>query len=156
MAAGPQLADLRLKDQRNDGEFHRADPAWRRRMQWLLGAIALLGVGALVALQLWLNGRAQAGDPAAFHRALTHLIAVLTLVLAAAAAIFGIWLFRLASATKAERRWPPSAMRTSSDVRIRYLTSADAMVMQMRAGAIGLALLAAALAAWGVWLLRAP
>jgi hypothetical protein len=45
-------------------------------------------------------------------------------------------------------------MRTSSDVRIRYLTSADALVTQMRGGAYGLALLALALFAWGGWLLR--
>ena len=45
-------------------------------------------------------------------------------------------------------------MRTSADVRIRYLTAADGLVVQMKVGAFALALLAAGLAGWGVWLVR--
>jgi hypothetical protein len=144
-----------MADQRHDGEFHRADPAWRRRMQLLLAAAVLLGAGALVALQMWLGGlRANGGDIAAYQRAIAEMLAGLGLVLAFVAAVFSAWLFRVAAATRAERRWPPSSMRTFSDVRIRYLTSADALVTQMKSGAIGLALLALGLAAWGAWLLR--
>ena len=124
-------------------------------MQLLLAAIVLLGAGALVALQMWLGGlRTQGGDIAAYQRTLAEVLAGVTFVFAFVAAVFAAWLFRLAAATRAERRWPPSAMRTSSDVRIRYLTSADALVSQMKGGAIGLALLAIGLAAWGAWLLR--
>jgi len=143
-----------LSEQRNNGEFHRADPAWRRRMQWLLGLTVLLGIGALLFLQAWLSK--VGGDAASAQHALARVLAFVCLGFALVAAIFALWLFRLASATRAERRWPPSAMRTSSDVRIRYLTSADALVMQMRAGAFALALTAIALGAWGAWLLRSP
>jgi len=75
-------------------------------------------------------------------------------VLAFVAICFAAWMFRLAAATRADRRWPPSSMRTSSDVRIRYLTSADALVTQLKAGALALVLTALALAGWGLWLLR--
>jgi hypothetical protein len=46
-------------------------------------------------------------------------------------------------------------MRTSADVRIRYLTSADTMVVQMKAGAFGLGLAALGLLGYGAWLMRA-
>jgi len=145
-----------LTEQRNNGEFHRADPSWRRLMQWLLAATVLVGIGALVGLQMWL------ADVEAHHKvgelgtSLSHVLAVLCIALALVAAAFSVWLFRVAAATRAERRWPPSGMRTSADVRIRYLTSADALVSQMKAGAFALAVVAAALLAWGTWLLRQP
>ena len=124
-------------------------------MQLVLAATVLAGAGALVALQMWLDGlRTHGGDIAAYQRALAEVLAGVTFVFAFFAAVFAVWLFRLAAATRAERRWPPTSMRTSSDVRIRYLTSADALVTQMKGGAIGLALLALGLAAWGAWLLR--
>jgi hypothetical protein len=78
----------------------------------------------------------------------------LCIALGVASAVFALWLFRLAARTRAERRWPPSAMRTSADMRIRYLTSADSLVVQMKAGAFALALAAAGMLGWGVWLLR--
>ena len=125
-------------------------------MQLALAATVVVGIGALVALHFWLGGlRADAGDVGAYQQALARVLAVVILVLAFFAAVFAAWLFRLAAATRAERRWPPSAMRTSSDVRIRYLTSADALVTQMKGGALALGLLALGLAAWGAWLLRA-
>ena len=43
-------------------------------------------------------------------------------------------------------------MRTSADVRIRYLTSADSLVTQLKATAIALGVLALLLCAWAVWL----
>jgi hypothetical protein len=141
-----------LKEQRTNGEFHRADPGRRRHMQWLLVATVLLAITGLVALQLWL-GRPHT-NAAAYTHTLTRGLASLCILLALAGAVFAIWLFRLAAATRADRRWPPASMRTSSDVKIRYLTSADALVMQMRGGAVALALVSLALAGWGVWLLR--
>ena len=141
-----------MKDQRNDGEFHRADPARRRQVQWLLAATLLLGVGGIAWLLAWM-GRTH-GDPAAFANALTRSLGVPCVVLALAGVALATWLFRLAAATRAERRWPPSSMRTTSDVRIRYLSSADALVAQMKGGAIELGLLSLALGALGAWLLR--
>jgi hypothetical protein len=44
-------------------------------------------------------------------------------------------------------------MRTSSDIRVRYLTSVDSLVNQFRAGAIALFVLAALLVVWAGWLL---
>jgi len=146
-----------LKDQRNNGEFHRADPGRRRHMQVLLVATVVVAVAALAGLHLWLSRLAAhaSGDPGAYHHALKLAMGGLCLVFALAAGVFAIWLFGLAKATHAERRWPPSSMHTSSDVRIRYLTSADALVAQMKGGAIVLALLALALGGWGIWVLRA-
>ena len=121
-------------------------------MQWLLVATVLLAIAGFAGLQMWLAR--PHGDPDAQQHALAHALGTLCLVLALAGAVFALWLFRLASATNAERRWPPASMRTSSDVKIRYLTSADALVTQMKGGAIALALLSIALAGWGAWLLR--
>jgi magnesium-transporting ATPase (P-type) len=147
-----------LTEQRHKGEFHRADPAWRRTVIVLLLVTAALGIGALVGLQYWLAGiqAKSGGDPVAYQHALTHALAILCFVLAVVALVFAVWTWRLAVATRADRRWPPSSMRTSSDVRIRYLTSADALVSQMKVGAFALVLVALALAAWGFWLLRLP
>ena len=145
-----------MSEQRNKGEYHRADPAWRRTVIGLLLAMVVLGVGALFGLRYWLDRmHAQAaGDVFAYHQSLAHALAGLCLALAFVAICFAAWMFRLAAATRADRRWPPSSMRTSSDVRIRYLTSADALVTQLKAGAFALLLTALALAGWGLWLLR--
>ena len=146
-----------MKEQRNKGEFHRADPAWRRRMQLLLGATAVVGVLAVLGLHLWLSrmeGRMVAGDILAYERALHQVMAAVCIAFALVAAAFAAWLFRLAAATRSERRWPPSSMRTSADMQIRYLTSADLLVTQMKAGAFFLALVAMALVAWGAWLFK--
>ena len=43
-------------------------------------------------------------------------------------------------------------MRTSADVRIRYLTSADSLVTQLKATALALGILALLLCAWAIWL----
>jgi hypothetical protein len=148
-----------LKDQRHNGEFHRADPAWRRRMQGVLAVSALLGLAAIAALYVWLSrmdARLSAGDLFAYVRALNQIMAGVCIAIGLAAAAFAAWMFRLAAATRAERRWPPSTMRTSADMQIRYLTSADALVTQMRAGAFVLAVLAIGLLAWGAWLLLKP
>jgi hypothetical protein len=143
-----------MKDLRNSGEYHKADPGWRRRMQALLVALVLVGIGLLAFLQWW-QARIARGGIEAMERGLHTGLAIVCLMLGLAAAAFGIWLFRLALATRAERRWPPSHMRTSSDVRIRYLTSADSLVVQMKAGAFALGLAALGLLGYGAWLLRA-
>lgn len=139
----------------NNGEFHRADPAYRRQMQVWLGITIVLGVLLLVGLQWWLrkiSAHAGSGDLFFYQAWLHRLLAGLCLVLGAAAAGFAQWLFRMALASSAERRWPPNSMRTSADVRIRYLTSADSLVTQLKATAIALGVLALLLCAWAVWL----
>ena len=144
-----------MTDQRNTGEYHKADPGRRRQMQVVLVLTLLLGLAGLAALHFWLQSmgaRLSAGDVFGFERSLHQVLGTLCLVLGVSSAVFSAWLFRLASATRAERRWPPSQMRTSADVRIRYLTSADSLVTQMKAGALGLAVVALALLGWGAWL----
>ena len=141
----------------NNGEFHRADPAYRRQMQVWLGITVVLGALLLVGLQWWLRRisvNADTGDLYSYQTWLHRLLAGLCLVLAVSAAVFAAWLHRTARATAQERRWPPTAMRTSADVRVRYLTSADALVAQLRGASIALALVAAFLAAWAIYLFR--
>lgn len=139
----------------SNGEFHRADPAYRRRMQIVLVATVVFGALAVVGLRLWLQklgAGARFGDLYTYEAWLHRLLGGLCLVLGTAAAGFAVWLRRTALESRAERRWPPSGMRTSADVRIRYLTSADALVTQMLAASWALAVLAVALGAWAIWL----
>ena len=146
-----------MAGQDRQGEVHRADPAYRRQMQFVLVATIVVGAAAIFALQWWLRrlgAHAGAGDLLAYQGWLNRLLGGLCLVLAASAAVFAAWLRSTARDTARERRWPPSAMRTSADVRVRYLTSADALVWQLRGGAIVLAVMALLLGAWAVWLFR--
>lgn len=146
-----------MNQPRQEGEIHRADPAYRRRMWAWLAFIVVAGALALFALQLWL-GTLRAGMAAdggqAFGLWVHRLLAGLCVVIAIAAIAFGAWLRRLAEATRRDRRWPPNAMRTSSDVRVRYLTSADSLVTQFRAGSVVLFVAAAMFLAWAAWLVR--
>lgn len=138
-----------------NGEFHRADPTYRRQMQVFLGLTLVAGVVGLVALQAWLSklgANAASGDLATYETRLRWLLAGLCLLLGAASAGFSVWLHRMAKASRSERRWPPSSMRTSADVRIRYLTSADTLVTQMKATATALTVLSLGLCAWAAWL----
>ena len=134
------------------GQFHRADPVFRRQMQWILVALLAGGAVALVLLHLWLVRLGSSGDFIAYGTWLNRLLAGLCLLLGAAIAGFAAWLYRAALSSQAERRWPPSGMRTSGDVRIRYLTSADALVFQFKAAAAALAFIAAGLFTWAAWL----
>ena len=146
-----------MSDPRNQSEYHRADPAYRRQMLVFLAITTVGGCAALIGLQFWLarlGARAGQGDLLTYEMWLHRLLAGLCFILAATSAGFSWWLYRMARATQAERRWPPATARTSADVRIRYLTSADSLVLQMKGVAFALALLALALAAWAVWLLR--
>ncbi len=146
-----------MSELRNQSEYHRADPAYRRQMLVFLAVTTVGGCAALVALQFWLarlGARAGQGDLLTYELWLHRLLAGLCLVLAATGAGFSYWLYRMARATQSERRWPPASARTSADVRVRYLTSADSLVLQMKGVAIALALLALGLAAWAIWLLR--
>lgn len=139
----------------NNGEFHRADPAYRRQMQVWLAITVVLGVLLLVGLQWWLrkiSANAGTGDLYFYQAWLHRLLAGLCLVLGAASAGFAQWLYRMALASSSERRWPPNSMRTSADVRIRYLTSADSLVTQLKGTAIALAVLALMLCGWAIWL----
>jgi hypothetical protein len=145
-----------LTEQRQNGDYHRADPATRRSMIGLLLVMVALGIAGLFGLSYWLDRMHSlaAGDMVAYQKSLAHALAALCFVLAVVALCFAAWMFRMASATRADRRWPPSSMRTSSDIRIRYLTSADALVSQMKAVSFALVLAALALAGWALWLLR--
>lgn len=139
----------------NNGELHRADPAYRRQMQAWLAITVVLGVLLLVGLQWWLgkiSANSASGDLYFYQTWLHRLLAGLCLMLGAASAGFAQWLYRMALASSAERRWPPTSMRTSADVRIRYLTSADSLVTQLKGTAIALAVLALMLCAWSIWL----
>lgn len=145
-----------MSEQRQNGEYHRADPAYRRQMQVFLALTVVVGVGALVALHFWLRkigSAAGQGDLFVYERWLNRLFAGLCLILAATAAGFAQWMYRIAMASKLERRWPPSSMRTSADVRIRYLTSADSLVSQLRGSALAFGVLALLLGLWAIWLL---
>jgi hypothetical protein len=144
-----------MSQPRQEGEIHRADPAYKRQMWAWFAFTVVAGAIVLFALDRWLD-TLRAGMAAdqgyAFGIRLQWLTAGLCAVIAAAAIAFGAWLRRVAEATRRERRWPPSTMRTSADVRVRYLTSADSLVVQFRAGALALFALAAALLAWAGWL----
>ena len=146
-----------MNQPRQEGEIHRADPAYRRQMWAWFAFTVVAGAVALFALDRWLDAlrAGMAADQGQdFGLWLHRLIAGLCVAFALAAVGFGAWLRRLATATQRERRWPPSAMRTSSDVRVRYLTSADALVAQFRAGSMALFVVAALLVAWAAWLLK--
>jgi len=138
-----------------NGDIHRADPAYRHAMQvWLLASV-VGGTAILVALNLWLNRLSSTllhVNLDAYQWWMIRLLAGLCLLLGLGMAVFGLWLQRLARQTRLERRWPPSSMKTSTDVRIRYLTSADAFVQQLQAAVWLLWLLAMALVAWAGWL----
>ena len=139
----------------NNGEFHRADPAYRRQMQVWLVLTTVLGLLLLLGLQWWLRklgANAGTGDLSFYQAWLHRLLAGLCLMLGAASAGFSQWLYRMALASSAERRWPPNSMRTSADVRIRYLTSADSLVTQLKATALALCIFALLLCAWAIWL----
>lgn len=149
--AGPGAS----KGSSHNGDFHRADPAYRRQMQVFLAITIVVGVLAVVGLQVWLlklGANARFGDLGAYETWLHRLLGGLCLVLGTAAAGFAFWLRGMALASRSERRWPPSGMRTSADVRIRYLTSADTLVTQLLAASWALLVLAVGLAAWGIWL----
>ena len=144
-----------MSEQRQNGEYHRADPAYRRQMQLFLGLTVVVGIAALAALHLWLRKLGASGgaiDLFTYTTWLNRLLGGLCLVLGVTAAGFAHWMYRVAMASKAERRWPPSSMRTSADVRIRYLTSADSLSDQLRAGAFAIGLIALLLLAWAIWL----
>ena len=146
-----------MSQPRQEGEIHRADPAYRRQMWAWFAFTVVAGAIVLFALDRWLDAlrAGMAADQGLnFGLWLHRLIAGLCVAFAVAAVAFGAWLRRVAQATQRERRWPPSTMRTSSDVRVRYLTSADALVAQFRGGSVVLFVLAAGLVAWSAWLLR--
>ena len=146
-----------MNQPRQEGEIHRADPAYRRQVWAWFAFTVVAGALVLFALDRWLDAlrAGMAADQGRdFGETLHRLIAGLCALFAIAAVAFGAWLRRLAAATHRDRRWPPSAMRTSSDIRVRYLTSADALVAQFRAGSVALFVLAVLLLAWAAWLVK--
>ena len=145
-----------MSQSNQSGEFHRADPAYRRMMQFWLIACVVGGTLMLLALNLWL-GRINATllhtNLDAYQQWMNRLLAGLCVLLGLGMSVFGLWLQRVAKQTKQERRWPPASMKTSTDIRIRYLTSADAFVQQMQASVWLMWLVALGLFAWAGWLL---
>ena len=141
-----------------NGQIHRADPVYRRTMQVWLAVCVVGGALALAALNVWL-GRLNAtllnANIDAYQLWMNRLLAGLCLLLGIAMAVFGLWLHRAAGQSRLERRWPPNGMKTSNDVRIRYLTSADTFLLQLQATAWVLWLVALVLLAWAGWLLIA-
>jgi hypothetical protein len=145
-----------MTEPRRNGEFHHADPAYRKRMLVFLAVTVIVGAIGLVALQYWLTqltARLGGADPYLLQTWLQRVLAGMCLLLAASGGTFAIWIYRMAKQTRLERRWPPARMRTAQDVRIRYLTSADALVSQLMAASAVLTLVSAAIVAWAVWLL---
>ena len=140
------------------GDIHRADPAYRRSMRaWLLVCVAG-GAAGLLALNFWLvrlNSAMARINIVAYQLWISRLLAGMCLLLGLGMAVFGLWLHRIAQQTRLERRWPPSGMKTSTDIRIRYLTSTDAFVRQLQAAAWALWFLALVLVGWAGWLLFA-
>jgi len=146
-----------MTEQRHSGEYHHADPAYRKLMMMWLVLSVVVGAIFLFALRQWLghlSATVGATDPVRMLVWLQRILAGLCLLLAAAGGGFALWIYRTAKQARIERRWPPNAMRTAKDVRIRYLTSADALVSQLMTLAFGLALFSALVAAFALWLLR--
>lgn len=147
-----------MTESRHSGEYHHADPAYRRLMTtWLVISVVVGGI-FLIALQQWLSHLSAtlgASDPYRMLVWLQRILAGICLLLAASGGGFALWIYRTAKQTRLERRWPPSAMRTTRDVRIRYLTSADALVSQLMVLAFALTLFSVIVVAFAIWLLRA-
>lgn len=143
------------KEPVGSGEIHRADPGYRRQMLvWLVVAILAGGIG-LYALVRWLDElRNSTGqDPRELGIWLQRLMAGLCLLLAAGCAGLAHWLHQVAVRTFAEKRWPPKDLQTTSDMPVRYLSAADGVARQVRAGSMAFAVLAALIAGWGAWLM---
>ena len=142
-----------------NGDIHHADPAYRRSMRaWLMASI-VGGAALLVVLNVWLNrlySTLARADLVSYQVWMNRLLAGMCLLLGIGMAVFGIWLQGMARQSRRERRWPPRSMKTSTDIRIRYLTSTDAFVRQLQTAAWALWLLAVALTGWAGWLLFAP
>ena len=146
-----------MTESRHSGEYHHADPAYRRQMMMGLAMSVIVGAVFLFALRYWLShlsATVGATDPFRMLVLLQRILAGICPLLAAVGGGFALWIYRAAKQTRLERRWPPTAMRTARDVRIRYLTSADALVSQLMALVIGLALFSALVAAFALWLMR--
>jgi hypothetical protein len=146
-----------MTESRHSGEFHHADPAYRKQMMTWLVVCVIVGAILLFALQQWLSHLSAtigATDPYRMLVWLQRILAGLCLLLAAAGGGFAVWIYRAGKQARLERRWPPNAMRTAKDVRIRYLTSADALVSQLMAVAVGLVVFSVLVAGYAVWLLR--
>lgn len=142
-----------------NGEIHRADPAYRRSMRAWLAACIVGGAALLVVLNLWLNrlySTLAHADLVSYQTWMNRLLAGMCLLLGIGMAVFGNWLQGMARQSQRERRWPPRSMKTSTDIRIRYLTSTDAFVRQLQTAAWALWFLAVALTGWAGWLIFAP
>lgn len=145
-----------MTEPRQSGEFHHADPAYRKQMVVCLVASIVVGVLLLFALQQWLGHLATTfgGDPDQMRAWLQRIFVGVCLLLAATGFGFAAYIHRVAKQTRQERRWPPIGMRTTRAVRIRYLTSADALVSQLMLSAAALAITSLIVLGYALWLLR--
>ena len=146
-----------MTEPRHSGEYHHADPAYRKQMLALLAACVVIGGISLFALQQWLNhlsATVGGSDPYLMLVWLQRILAGVCLLLAAIGIGFAIYVHRIGKQVRLERRWPPSTMRTTRDVRIRYLTSADALGSQLTVLVVALVLFSLVLIGYGFWLLR--
>ena len=138
------------------GEIHRADPDYRRQMiVWLLVTVGAGGI-MLFALVHWLGElRSQPGmdNPEQVAVWLQRLMAGLGLLLAAGSAGLAHWLYRTAESTSREKRWPPKDLQTTSDMPVRYLSSAEAKARHLRLGSRVFTVLAIAMTVWASWLM---
>jgi hypothetical protein len=146
-----------MTEPRHSGEYHHADPAYRKQMLALLVACIVIGGIFLFALQQWLShlsATVGGSDPYRMLVWLQRILAGVCLLLAASGFGLAVYVHRVGKQVRLERRWPPSAMRTTRDVRIRYLTSADALVSQLMFLAAALVLFSLVVMGYGFWLLR--
>jgi hypothetical protein len=140
-----------MSESRRNDEYHRADPAYRKRMLILLAVVFVAGSLGLFGLRAWLAGLSVSlarTDPVAYGLSLQYLLTGICLSLAATLAGFGLWLHRVAKAASLERRWPPSSMRTTVDIPVKRLKAADAMASRCRVMAAVLGVCVFALCAW--------
>jgi hypothetical protein len=146
-----------MTEPRHSGEYHQADPAYRKQMIVLLVACVVIGAIFLFALQQWLShltATLGGSDPYRMLVWLQRILAGVCLLLAASGIGFAVYIQRMGKQARLERRWPPSAMRTTRDVRIRYLTSADALVSQLMVLAVALVVFSVVVIGFAFWLLR--
>jgi len=130
-------------------EIHRADPRLRR--QALLGLLVAVAGGGL--LLWWLQGwlaRLAPGHPETLGTLLWSAVGAsfLTCAVSLAAATM---LWRIASATTAEGRFPPTRLSTLRDVPVRRGEAARRSAGACRALALTIATAGVAAVAWLLW-----
>lgn len=144
-----------MSDHAPNTEIHRADPALRRQLLWVLAILLVTGGAGLWALQQWLDALFQTlgqHNPGHLHTWLTRLVGGAALLVGSALAAGALWLYRLADDTRQQQRWPPSSLRVTQDLPVRRATEALAYAQQLRVSAIALGLMGACVLLWALWI----